>query len=156
MATEMLDPRSCRAVLHRVLALLLIAGGGFLFAACDSGGATSGPDSIEGEWQSTIETDSVAYDLTFELDFPEESFGSRVVGEGELAAGGTSWAFQIPDGTYRQPSLGLTLRFDVQFDGQDLPITIQGTVDDDFQEISAEISGGPPQFDERPVTITRP
>jgi hypothetical protein len=154
-AVVMSDP-SHRMSLQRALALVLIVGGGLVLAACDSSGANSDSGSIEGDWQTTIETDSITYDLAFELNIPEETFGSRIVGEGEFVAGEDEWAFEIPDGTYRRPSLDLTLRFDVQFDGRDLPITIQGTVGEDFQEISAQIFGGPPQFQGRDVTITRP
>ena len=157
MAFDVSDLRSTHSALLRSLGLLLLVGGGLALAGCDSGGANSGASSVTGAWQASIETDSLTYNLTFQLQFPDREFPqSRIVGDGEFTAGEETWAFEIPDGRYYEPTLGLTLRFDVEFNGKDLPITIQGTVGDDYQEIEADISGGPAQFEEKEVTIIRP
>lgn len=123
-----------------------------VLSACDSGG-TANPRSITGSWQGTIETDSVTYQLSFDLERAENPgpTGPRLIGEGELS-GEESRSFQITNGSFSDVTmvLALTLRFDVPF-----PIDLQGTVQDDFQSISAEVSGGPPGFEQESITLTR-
>lgn len=141
----------------RWIGAVLVVGGLVLLPACDSGG-TNGGGNVAGDWRSTIETDSVTYQLSFELAVleGEETTGTRLVGDGEFAGRDSTWAIQIPNGTFQGEVLALTLRFDTLFDGQQRPLKIEGRVGDDYQEISADIFGGPPQFEGRSTTLTRP
>lgn len=125
-----------------------------VLAACDSGGAND-PGTVMGLWEGSVETDSVTYELAFDLEEAENTLPSesRVVGEGELM-GEDTLAFQIPDGSFTEPTLSLTLN--LRFDESPHPILLQGTVGEDYESISAELSGGPPRFDETPITLTRP
>lgn len=121
--------------------------------ACDSGG-TNEQQTVTGRWQGTVETDSVTYEVDLTVEEAEQSnpTGSRLVGSGTLVGADTR-SFQITDGSFTEPTLtlSLTLRFEVP-----RPILLQGTVAEDYQSISAELSGGPPRFDETPITLTRP
>lgn len=129
-------------------ALLLV------LSACDSGGANT-PGSVTGQWEGTVETDSVRYELAFDVERAEESgpTGSRLVGDGQLV-GDEPWAFNITDGSFTEPNLSVTLT--LRFDESMWPIHLDGTVGEEYQEISAELTGGPPRFDSKPVTLTRP
>jgi len=136
------------------IGLVCLVGLTAVVAACDSGGGAADPGSATGRWRGTVETDSVTYELTVDLERAEQSnpTSPRLVGSGTLE-GTESRAFEVTDGTFAEPtmSLALSFRFDVP-----RPIDLQGTVDDEYQSISAELSGGPPRFDETPITLTRP
>lgn len=135
------------------IGLLSLLGVLVVMSACDSGGANE-TGTVTGQWQGTVETDSVTYEIRFDLEEADASdpTGPRLTGTGELM-GAERRSFQITDGSFTEPNraLSLNFRFDVP-----RPILLQGTVAEDYESISAELSGGPPRFDETPVTLTRP
>jgi len=122
-------------------------------SACDSGGAQES-GTVTGRWQGTVETDSATYEVRFDVEEADESdpTGPRLVGSGELV-GAERRSFQITDGSFTElnRALSLTFRFDIP-----RPILLQGTVAEDYESITAELSGGPPRFDETPIPLTRP
>lgn len=75
------------------IGLLSVFGVLVVMSACDSGGAQES-GTVTGRWQGTVETDSVTYEVRFDLE--------------------------------------------------------------EYGNISAELSGGPPRFDETPIALTRP
>lgn len=144
--------RSSRRVAQRVL---LVIGIFVVISACDFGGSESSPGSVAGDWHVTIETDSVAYQLAFTLELPDDDvMGNRVVGEGTLEGENAVWTCQIPNGTFVESTRALTLT--LRFDESPWPIYLTGTVAEDYREISAQLTGGPPRFESRSVTVTRP
>lgn len=143
------------AVSIRRLGILLVIGSFLFLVGCDSGGS-SAPDSVDGRWHGSIDTDSVSYQLSFDLRRVEAgtATGARWEGEGELVGGADTWEFLITDGLFTKPNFFLSLTF--RFNEIPRPILLEGTVGDEYQEISADITGGPPQFDERSLTLSRP
>ncbi len=135
------------------IGLLCVVGLLAVVSACDSGGAQES-GTVTGRWQGTVETDSVTYEIRFDLEEADEPdpTGPRLVGSGELV-GSERRSFQITDGSFMEPNrrLSLNFRFDIP-----RPILLQGTVAEDYESISAELSGGPPRFDEATLTLTRP
>lgn len=142
------------------LGLLCAVGLLTALSACDSGGANDS-GSVTGVWQGTVETDSITYELTLSLERAEGTTPSnaRLIGDGDLV-GEDTWAFQITDGSFTEPNRALALTFRIDSALQH-PVQLQGTVGDDFQEIEAELNGGPPDgelptFEAEAVTFTRP
>lgn len=142
------------------LGLICTLGMGLFLVACDSGG-TNGTRSVAGPWEGTVDTDSVTYDLSFDVERDERDGPTlpEWVGDGQLV-GEDAWAFQITEGSFMEPNrtLSLTFRFETS---PSHPIQLHGTVGEDYQQVEAELDGGPPDgslpdFEAMPITLTRP
>lgn len=140
---------------RRSIAVFLTVGSALVLGGCDSEGANSS-ERVAGKWHGSIETDSVTYQLSFDLQQEEEGSlsGPRSRREGELVGAEPSSEFQITNGSFTKPNFALSLTF--RFTEVPRPILLEGTVGDEYREITADLSGGPPQFQEQPITLTRP